>query len=52
MNGFSSTQDSGLLKKNYDSSGVSEVLKRKREKLAQTRIGLEPSDDDKEDSDG
>jgi hypothetical protein len=42
MNEFASTQDTGLLKDAYpeDSSPIQEALKKKRKKLAETKIGL------------
>lgn len=42
MNSFSSTQSSnGLLKNSYGDSGLSDALKKKRQKLAETKLGLE-----------
>lgn len=50
MNEFSSPSDSGLLKVNYedDQSPLSKALKKKRERLAETRLGLENEDERRE----
>lgn len=49
MNQFGSTVDSGLIKLNYDSglSPLQEALKKKRQRLAETKLGLikEPNSD-------
>ena len=45
MNEFASTENSGLLKDNYGDSPLAQALKKKREKLAQTKIGLETEDE-------
>jgi hypothetical protein len=54
MNLFQSTESgSGMLKDSYADNSVSEALKRRRERLAQSLIGLEPEkpkdEDDGED---
>lgn len=49
MDSFANIQDSGLLKIAYPNSqdkgkSMAEALKRKREKLAETKLGLEPKE--------
>lgn len=44
MNEFSSTENSGLLKDNYDDS-TSEYLKKKRKKLYETKTGKEEKEE-------
>lgn len=47
MNDLSTTQNSGLLKSFYPGSTqdpVLDALKKKREKLAETKLGLEPKE--------
>ena len=52
MNQFASTKDIGLLKDSYgESSPLQDALKRKRERLAETRIGLVSNDDDEDERD-
>ena len=48
MNDFSSIENSGLLKPDYEpgQSAMSKALKRKRDRLAETMIGLEPDEED------
>lgn len=44
MNEIASIQSSGILKPDYGMSPTQEALKKKREKLAETKLGLEPED--------
>lgn len=44
MNETASTQNSGLLKPSYGQSPMQKALKKKREKLAETKLGLEPEE--------
>lgn len=50
MNQFHNTESTGLLKDTYGDSGVADALKRKREKLALTKLGLEPKEKSEEDN--
>lgn len=48
MNNFTSTENTGLLKISYDGdkkSPLQKALKRKRERLAETKLGLVPEDE-------
>lgn len=50
MNETASTANSGILKSSYDTmSPMQQALKKKREKLAETKLGLEPSEGDTQD---
>lgn len=42
MNETAGIQSSGILKQDYGISPMQEALKRKREKLAETKLGLAP----------
>jgi hypothetical protein len=49
VNDFETIQSgSGLLKDSYGDSGMAEALKRKRERLKETRLGDQNEDDSKE----
>lgn len=52
MNEFSSMQNSGLLKPSYDDDATYEALKKRREKMAATKLGLIKDDDDADPSMG
>lgn len=51
MNDFANTKDTGLLKDSYGDSGLLDALKKKREKLAKSRLSL-GTDDEKENDEG